>query len=528
MPSARFRNMTGDFLVPLLRMDAGSLDPIAIETWHLALGSAIAVEIPHDLFALWVYPRGGGVVLLGPEALSADHLDVPIPEPLLQQDDLYRLEETLRQARYASAMAAPVRLGARDVGLMLLGCFDRGALGPAQAVALRRLGERLGPPMGELATRLTAVSPRPLIEPNITRDNLPEHLARTAAEALTGTDLVERVSALLFPLIPHDRLEILVPGAVAGSHVALSGNTPRRRWSAGPGAGAEGGGSGGADPLGTVIAQFGQSPTFLIPGLDQLEPTVDWSTESHPLPARSVLGARLRVGDRDAGYVVLGSVAREAFRPGDHDIIALAAMLLSPRVAALRERPSSAGPEPRTAPGSSPPSGDAAPIRRAASSLAEKVSLQEGLRGFAAELGRVLPHQRLVIQLRIGEGEVVVLDPEALRPLADLPVSQIRGMETAALFREEREWLSVRLPEGEDVHVSLRVAGRTIGSLGVRTAGFPAAPHAAVLLRPFADVLAPHLELLRRAAQKPDVPARLIRARDESAMPGGAAGPAQR
>lgn len=492
MPPASRPSMAGDFLVPLLRMDSGSPDPIAIETWHLVLGSAIAVEIPHDLFALWLFPVGGGAVLLGPEALSADQVEVPVPEPLLQQDHLYRLEETLRRAKYASALAAPVRHGARDVGLMLLGSFARAALGPTQAIALRRLGDQLGPTMADLAAKLPAVSPRSLVESSLTRDNLPEHLARAAAEALTGADLVGRTSALLYPLLPHDRLEILVPGAAPGSYLALSGNTPRRRWS----------GAGGADPLSTVIAQFGQAPAFLVPKLDELEPQVDWSTASHPLPARSLLGARLRVGDSEAGYVLLGSVAREAFRTEDEELVALAALMLAPRVAALH------GPPEASRPAEPPSGGDAPPIRRAASSLAEKVSLEEGLRGFAAELGRVLPHQRMVIQLRLGESEVIVLDPDALHPLGDLPSYPIRGMESAALLRDEREWLSVAFPEGEEVHVPLRVAGRTVGILGVRTAGFPAAQQAAALLRPFADVLAPHLELLRRGIV-PTGPARL-------------------
>src|SRR3989304_6335887 len=111
MPPAAQATMAGEFLVPLLRTEGGCPDPIAIETWHLALGPAVAVEVPHDLFALWLFPATGGVVLLGPEALAADRVEVPVPAQVLQQDDLYRLRKTLRRggggACLAAARAAP-------------------------------------------------------------------------------------------------------------------------------------------------------------------------------------------------------------------------------------------------------------------------------------------------------------------------------------------------------------------------------------------------------------------------------------
>jgi hypothetical protein len=59
----------------------------------------------------------------------------------------------------------------------------------------------------------------------------------------------------------------------------------------------------------------------------------------------------------------------------------------------------------------------------------------------------------------------------------------------------------VRSIDGEEeVLVPLRVAGRTVGTLGVRAAAFTEVRGAAAIARQFADVLAPHLELLRRGA----------------------------
>ena len=475
--------MTGEFLVPLLRTDAGSPDPIAIETWHLALGSAVAVELPHDLFGVWLFPLAGGVVLLGPEALAADRVEIPAPAPTLQQDQLYRLEEILRRAKYLSAIAAPIRHAGRDVGLILLGSFTRGEFGPRQAIALRRLGAQLAPTMAELASRMPAASPRPLVEPDLTRESLPEHMARAACEAVNGTDLVSRASAILYPLLPHDRLEILTRGTASGSYVGLSGNAARRRWSAGS-----------SDPLGAIVAHFGDSPTLLVGDLEELDPPVEWDVGSHTLSARSLVGARLAVGGATIGYVFIASVAQDLYRPEDEDTLATAALLLGARVAALRQP--GEGPRP---PAQSSESGPA-PIHRAAAVLAETMHLGEGLQRFGAELGGMLAHQGMSIHLRRGDNDVVTLDPDAPHPLADLPAVRIGRFEGEPLLEEERDWLLLARPEGEELMVPLRVAGRCLGTLGVRSTGFPSPSEAAALLRQFADVLAPHLELLRRGA----------------------------
>src|SRR5438876_5803252 len=118
-------------LVLLLPTEEGAPDPVALSTWHLALDAATSLDVPHDLFALWLFPLSGGVVLLGPEALARDGVKVPLPSPRLLQDELLQLEELLRRSHYTSAMAVPVRGPAQDVGVMLLGSFASHAFGPA-------------------------------------------------------------------------------------------------------------------------------------------------------------------------------------------------------------------------------------------------------------------------------------------------------------------------------------------------------------------------------------------------------------
>jgi len=59
------------------------VDPVALATWHEALSNTVAVEVPHDLMGLWLYPAHGGVVLLAPSELAQDDLIVPVPAPQL-------------------------------------------------------------------------------------------------------------------------------------------------------------------------------------------------------------------------------------------------------------------------------------------------------------------------------------------------------------------------------------------------------------------------------------------------------------
>ncbi len=479
----------GEPLVPLLPLEGSAPDPVAIATWHLALGSAIAVEVPHDLFALWLYPESGGVLLLGPEALAHDRIQIPLPDPVLLQDQLYQMEEILRRAKYPAAMSVPVRHGDRDVAVMLLGSFTRGAFGARQALALRRLGARLAETLAELAKAMPSVAPHATLEPDMTTEALPEYMARAVGEAASGPDLVRRVSGVLYPLLPHDRLEILALGATENAFVALSGAAPRRRWSPG----------GSIDPLANIVSRFGAAPTLLIDDFTEIQPEADWSVGSGSppaLPARAVLGARMEIGGREVGYLLLGSVAGDAYRPEDEETLALAALLVAPRVLGLRLSAEADGLRARDEVVESPALG----LVRAAEGLATTGHLGEALSRFAAELAESQPHERITLHLRWGEDEVIEVDPQSPRPFADVPAMPVDSFEGAPVLRDERQWMIRAVDEGEEVTVPLRVAGRTIGTLGVRGRFFASPRAAAANIEQFANVLAPHLELLRRGA----------------------------
>lgn len=330
----------GDPLVPFLPLEGDAPDPVALSMWYLALSEATATEIPHDLFALWLFPASGGVVLLGPEALALDHVTVPPPSPHLLQDEVYQLEELLRRAKYASAIAVPVRGAERDLGVILLGSFARSAFGPGEALALARLAAGLLPTFTQLAESLPSAAPHAALEPVMSREALPDHLARVASEAASGPDLVRRTSGVLYPLLPHDQLEILIADPADGTLAPLSANLPRRRCGGGGGGEASDGGA-TVEPFQAIAARFEDAATLLVDDLTEGGQGVEWLLAGRGggapgRPARALLGARLEVGGTLVGHLLLASVARDAYRPDDEMTVALAARLLAPRVAGLR------------------------------------------------------------------------------------------------------------------------------------------------------------------------------------------------
>jgi hypothetical protein len=132
--------------------------------------------------------------------------------------------------------------------------------------------------------------------------------------------------------------------------------------------------------------------------------------------------------------------------------------------------------------------------------LAHEGHLGAALARFSAELGAVLPHRALAVHLCRGEAEVIAVDPDALRPLADLPGIPADQFGGAAVLDGGREWAVQSHGGGEELILPLIVAGRIVGTLGIRGAGFASTRDAAAIARPFAELLAPHLELLRRGA----------------------------
>ena len=477
----------GDLLVPVLDLTAGAPDPVSIATWHLALSNLIGNELPHQLLALWVFPERGGVILLGPDALAQDHLDVALPEPHLGQDQLFELEETLRRAKYASAVAVPIRTEARDVGVLVIGSFEPGTYGPSSARGLHQLAERLAPSLTTLGGLLTAGADP--VDPTIDEDTLPTAVARTVSEAPTGPELVRRLSGLLHPHLPHDRLEILAIANGTGAAIPLSGLTGRRRWGAGS--------TTWGDVTQLLTELMGDQTTATIANLGSEAPGLTLpgaGPGTHRVT--SVIGARLMLGSDLVGLIVMGHAVQGLYRAQDELTLERVAGLVGARVAAFRLESEVQALRGQLEVLQAP----SLPVLRAAESLASTAHLGEALHRFGAEVREVLPHDRIRFLLRLTDEECVELLPETIRPLADLPLLTIQELPARAVLESERPWTLIHRHDSEGIAVGLRVAGRVIGAMIIEATHFGGPREAAAVAQQFAAVIAPHLELVRRSA----------------------------
>src|SRR3954453_23041333 len=138
-------------LVPILRVEDDQLDAITLATWHEALSNTVAVEVPHDLMGLWLYPSTGGAVLLGPAELAQDGLAIPEPSPHLKSEQLSQLEQIVVSAGYASVACLPIRFGKRDVALLLVADLRSDRYGSIERVVLQCVAQRIAPMLGRIA-----------------------------------------------------------------------------------------------------------------------------------------------------------------------------------------------------------------------------------------------------------------------------------------------------------------------------------------------------------------------------------------
>src|SRR3954453_12305917 len=202
-------------LVPILRIDQVLGDRVALATWHEALSDSLSADLPHDLLGLWLYPREGGAVLLGPEALAQDDLAIPLPSPQLQPAQLALIEEIVRDAGSAPTACVPGRFGRRDVGLVLVADL-RERMYDDEAVALLELvAQRLAPTFGRLVRQWNTAQGSQIFQLERAAALL-DPLAQVSTGAPTPPRLAQALSHGLAPLLPHDRFELLL-GAPTGS-----------------------------------------------------------------------------------------------------------------------------------------------------------------------------------------------------------------------------------------------------------------------------------------------------------------------
>ena len=491
-------------LVPILRANEGQVDQVALATWHEALSNTLAVEVPHDLMGLWLYPTHGGVVLLGPAALAEDDLDVPLPAPQLRPEQLSLVEEIVLEAGYGSATCLPIRFGKRDVALLLVADLQPDRYGSAERVLLQCVAQQVAPMLGRIARQWAPA------EGSSSRQQeriagLLQAVARANRDAGTPQRFLAGVARGLAPLLPHDYIELLVADDAGERYVRLGEHAGGPLW---------------ADPSLAIRREhldvediFGAHTRLLV--TDTYE-DVRWprgyiTAHLGGADVRAMVGARMSVNGGSPAYLLVGSIGPEIYGAEDVDLLGLLAGLIAPQISGyLRTSEPAAPPPPPPLPPAPPipaPERDmsAELLFRIASLLATTSDPAAATRLIAVEGAGLLPFDELTFALRLTEGDrVILLEPGERRALPDLPLIPVAGTVLARVLHGDLPSAFAEARGESRLIVPLRVAGRIHGALV-----FSAAPPTSLTeahLGPaqrLADIVAAHLELLRRAAMLP-------------------------
>jgi GAF domain-containing protein len=481
-------------LVPLLLPGEESADAEILDTWHLALSNALSSDRPHDLLGVWLYPEQGGVALIAPAALAADQLTVPVP-PDITPDTLRLLEEIITDAGYPSVIATPIRTGGRESGLLLFAALREGVYGKDERAITAAVAERLGPMFGRLGRRWGR---EPAVEGEAPRGDATSAatgaVAGVIAAAASPHDFARALRVALAPFVPADRLEILVPGTTADQWYRLGEHPGGPLWT---------------DPRLIVSrasfdvpALFGVNNTVLLADA-AIGPTIfpiPAEGESEP-PVRAVVGVWLELAGKTVGTLLLGSA--EAERYGETDVELLGA--IAPLVAVRADGFVAAGHLQLVRSHLATLRAVPAHLGRLAEMLASIADSGEALRRFAAEAAGVVAFERLHFALSLTEEDrVAILAPGETRALPDLPLTPVAGTGLGRVVRGELPNLTVRAEQRSDLIVGLRVGGRVIGAMVFTGTGGTMFGRGDVeAAQRLADLVAPHLELLRRAAIAP-------------------------
>lgn len=472
------------FLVPVLPWQEGPPDAIGVAAWHLALSNLIGQEVPHDLLGLWLFPSRGGVMLLAPEELGRDHLLVDQPQPWLSQHQIFELEERIRRAGYGSAVGIPVRGATRDLGLAIFARLEPGHYGPEQAMQLLAMMRQVVPVFTLLSdSPPLAVSAGP--SARITRQNVSELVAAAAAEGRTPAEVLRLISGVLHPVIPHERIEVAVAGTGA-SWALLSGPPEGRRWSDST--------TVVSQHVTGLVARADEDGTIVVGDLRTLGLAWPAYRETRALSrVHAVLGVKLSVAGSDGAWLLLGGAAPDLYREPDRELLVGVAPVVAIRVHGLRmaldaevARTIAAGQQ-----------ASQSRAARVASTLAATPLWHEAIALFVQDLRQSLGYAEVRWALRLETGDYIETHAGDRRPLADLPPLVLAGSELAALLSGAAPFL-VSGPRGSDLIVPLRIGGRVVGALELLGGSPGAAGHPVTSAQLFADLIAPHLELLRR------------------------------
>jgi GAF domain-containing protein len=476
-------------LIPLLRAGEGVPDRDVLATWHEALAESIGVELPHDLFALWLYPPGGGADLIGPEALAEDELPVPLPHPRVTDEQANELGAVVARAGYGSVVSLAIRFGSADVGLLLVASLTPNRYGAAERALLGRAADAIAPTLARITQQQAA--PRPA-----SGGDLGAELAHAWIEARSPRDFFALASEVLGRSLPHEVFEVLIPGPAPGQQYRLGSHADGPPW---------------ADPQLAIgkdrldlFGLFGGEPTLEVVDAaadSRLPPDLFAEELAAGQRIRSLLGVRVTSAGHLAGHVLVGASRPGLYRSEDLTTLTRLGHILGPKIDGyvltsqlnvLRKQLVTL----RSAP---------AHLSRVADMLATTAQFAEATRRLAEETRSMLPCERLTLAVRLTDVDrVVLIEPGENKHWADLPLVPISGTPLGRVLNGEAGDVVTETPKVTELIVPLRVAGRTVGALVLAARGFGTIGRSDVApAQQLADLVAPYVELVRRAVMLP-------------------------
>jgi hypothetical protein len=132
----------------------------------------------------------------------------------------------------------------------------------------------------------------------------------------------------------------------------------------------------------------------------------------------------------------------------------------------------------------------------------------------ARDIRESLGYRGVRFALRLGDDRFVQIEPGDLRPLSSLATEPLESTDLATVLSGLAAFL-VHGEGGSDLAVPLRVAGRVMGALELLGGAPGATGHPVTAAQVIADLLAPHLELLRRSALPSPLAGRRTEAKSE-------------
>jgi GAF domain-containing protein len=466
-------------LVPVPGAHESLEDAAVLAAWFDALSNIVGIELQHDLLALWAYTDDGTARLVGPQALAADDVRVPLPAPRVASPLLRLQEELLLDAGYGSALCRPVRLGRRDVGLALIGAFAPDAYDTASVDRLEALARHIAPTIARIAR------PARPFDAAAEEARALERLGRATATARTPRAFAREVGHALGLLFPLERLEILITGASPDQGYRLDEHDEGALWSR----------------PSLIVPREVLDPTAAIgdePALTVTDASLDgrwraWAADG----VRSVLAARLVVAERVVGHLLAAAPEPGLYDEADARLLARLAPWIAARVEAFVH--SHQGRVLRAQLGAA----HAVPtqLRRMATILGTTAEPGPALRDYMAEATALLPFHRVRFAVRMDQDRMAMLVPGEPRALGELPTTAIgSGIVGRVLAGDAPHGLSGGGLEVELVF-PLRVSGRVTGAM-ILTTGTPDAftrTHLA-LAQQVADGVAPYVEHARLAS----------------------------